>query len=123
VTPAGAKTAPSRTDAEAALTRLQELSAELRGAAILDASGKPLAATGPLERWAEPARGLLAAADDAAGEAASQVHVGTEDGEAFAVRQDGLAAVAVAERFSLASLMLFDMRSVLRDLARGGGEG
>jgi hypothetical protein len=122
VTQAGAKTAPSRTDAEAALTRLQEMSAELRGAAILDGSGEPLAATGSLERWAEPARGLLAAADAAAGEPASQVHVGTEDGEAFAVRQDGLTAVAVAERFSLASLMLFDMRSVLRDLARGGGE-
>jgi hypothetical protein len=123
VTPSGTKTAPSRTGAEVALARLQETSAELRGAAILDASGEPLAATGPLERWAEPARGLLAAADAAAGEPASQVHVGTEDGEAFAVRQDGLAAVAVAERFSLASLMTFDMRAVLRDLARQGAVG
>jgi hypothetical protein len=29
--------------------------------------------------------------------------------------------VAVAERFTLASLMIFDMRAVLRDLAKGGG--
>jgi len=27
--------------------------------------------------------------------------------------------VAVAERFTLASLMIFDMRAVLRDLAKG----
>jgi hypothetical protein len=29
--------------------------------------------------------------------------------------------VAVADRFTLASLMIFDMRAVLRDLARGVG--
>ena len=47
------------------------------------------------------------------------MHVATEDGEAFAVRQGDLAMVAVTERFVLASLMLFDMRSVLRDLTSG----
>ena len=35
----------------------------------------------------------------------------------FAVRHEGLAAVAVTERFALASLMFFDMRAALRDLA------
>jgi hypothetical protein len=45
--------------------------------------------------------------------------VGTEDGEAFAVRHAGLALVAAADRFTLAGLMLFDIRAVLRDLARG----
>ncbi len=64
---------------------------------------------------------LLAAADAAGDEPASHVHVATEDGEAFAVRHEGLAMVAVAERFTLASLMIFDMRAVLRDLARDGG--
>jgi hypothetical protein len=44
--------------------------------------------------------------------------VATEDGEAFAVRHEDLAMVAVAERFTLASLMIFDMRAVLRDLVR-----
>jgi hypothetical protein len=119
VTPPATKTAPSRAGADAAVARLQELSAEIRGAAILDEAGEVLAATGPAERWAGPARELLAAADAAAGEPALQVHVGTEDGEAFAVRQDGLAAIAVADRFSLASLMTSDLRAVLRELARG----
>jgi hypothetical protein len=119
VTPPATKSAPSRTDAEAALTRLQGLSAEIRGAAILDDSGDVLAATGPTERWAGPARELLAAADAAAGEPVLQAHVGTEDGEAFAVRHCGLAGVAIADRFVLASLMTSDLRAVLRELARG----
>ena len=42
--------------------------------------------------------------------------MGTEDGEAFGVRHGDLAMVAVADRFTLASLMIFDMRAVLRDL-------
>ena len=37
----------------------------------------------------------------------------------FAVRHEGFALIAASERFALASLMLFDMRAVLRDLARG----
>jgi len=59
---------------------------------------------------------LRAAADAAGSEPAARAHVATEDGEAFALRHGGLAIVAVAERFTLASLMLFDMRAVLRDL-------
>ncbi len=69
--------------------------------------------------WAKAANGLLRAADAAAGEPVSHAHVGTEDGEAFAVRHEGFALIAASERFTLASLMLSDMRSVLRDLARG----
>jgi hypothetical protein len=119
VTPQVTRSAPSRADAEAGVARLRELSSEIRGAAILDEAGEVLAATGPPERWAEPARALLAAADTAAREPVLQAHVGTEDGEVFAVRERGLAAIAVAERFSLASLMTWDLRSVLRELARG----
>lgn len=111
--------APSATDGEVAVARLQAMSADLRGCAILAADGSPLAASGDLEAWGEAARGLLEAADAAAGETATHAHVGTEDGEAFAVRQDGYAVVAAADRFTLASLMLFDMRAVLRDLLRG----
>ena len=36
--------------------------------------------------------------------------------EVFAIRNAGLAAVAVTDRFALASLLLFDMRSMLREL-------
>ena len=37
------------------------------------------------------------------------------------MREGELAMVAVAERFTLSSLILFDMRTVLRDLAAGDG--
>jgi hypothetical protein len=104
--------------AEAAVGRLREMSADLRGCALLGAGGEVLAATGDAEKWGSAASELLSAADAAGGEPASHVHVATEDGEAFAVRENGLAMVAVAERFVLASLMIFDMRAVLRDLAR-----
>lgn len=100
------------------MARLAEMSTDLRGCAVLDSEGGALAASGDPERWAEAGAALLAAADAAGEEPASYVHVATEDGEAFAVRHEGLAMVAVAERFALASLMVFDMRAVLRDLAR-----
>jgi hypothetical protein len=111
--------APSAADAEVAVARLAAMSADLRGCVIVDPDGKPLAASGDTAAWGEAARELLAAADSAAGEPALQTHVGIEDGEAFAVRHEGFALVAAAERFALASLMLFDMRAVLRDLVRG----
>jgi len=105
--------------AEAALAYLREMSPDLRGAAILGFDGVVLAATGAPERWREDAAALLEAADRADGEAVEQVHVGTEQGEVFALRHAGLAAIAVTERFALASLTLFDMRALLRDLAAG----
>ena len=108
-------------DASAALARLREMSADLRGAAILGADGEVLAASGADEAWGEAARGLLAAADAAASDPVTRVHVATEDGEAFALRSGDFAAMAVTERFTLASLMLFDMRAVLRDLLGGPG--
>ena len=94
------------------------MSADLRGCALLDPDGGALAATGDRDRWAAAAADLLTAADEAGGEPATHIHVATEDGEAFAVREEGLALIAVTERFTLASLMVFDMRAVLRDLAR-----
>jgi hypothetical protein len=104
--------------AEAAVGRLCEMSADLRGCALIGPGGQALAATGEADRWAEPAAELLAAADAAGDEPASHLHVATEDGEAFAVRHEDLAMVAATERFTLASLMIFDMRAVLRDLVR-----
>jgi predicted regulator of Ras-like GTPase activity (Roadblock/LC7/MglB family) len=105
--------------AEAALAFLAEMSPDLRGAAILAADGAVLAADGDGERWGEDAGTLFAVADRAGPEPAEQVHVATEQGEVFALRHAGLAAVVVADRFALASLMFFDIRSTLRDLARG----
>ncbi len=101
------------------------MSPDLRGAAILDSGGEVLAASeGEAERWREDAAALFAAADGAEEAAVEQVHIATEQGEVFAIRNAGLAAVAITDRFALASLLLFDMRSMLRELAAPpkGGE-
>jgi predicted regulator of Ras-like GTPase activity (Roadblock/LC7/MglB family) len=113
-----AATAPAPASAEAALSFLTEMSPDLRGAAILAADGSVLAAGGERERWREDAADLLAIADRAGAEPAEQIHVATEQGEVFALRQSGLAAVAVTDRFALASLLFFDLRSTLRELAQ-----
>ena len=97
-----------------------ELSPEMRGGAILD-SGTALAATGELGEWGDAAAELLSAAG--ADERFEQIHVATEAGEVFAVREGSLTAISVTERFVLASLMAFDMRATLRDLAAGTANG
>jgi predicted regulator of Ras-like GTPase activity (Roadblock/LC7/MglB family) len=106
--------------AASALAYLTEMSPDLRGGAILDAGGAVLAASSQPERWREDAASLLAIADRAGEEPVEQAHIATEQGEVFSVRHAGLAAVAVTDRFAHSSLLFFDMRSVLRDLARGG---
>jgi predicted regulator of Ras-like GTPase activity (Roadblock/LC7/MglB family) len=114
--------APSAEAAEQALALLNEMSPDLRGAAIFDPRGAVLASSGDPDRWREDGAALFEVADRAGGEPVEQIHLGTEQGEVFALRHAGLAVVAVTERFALASLLLFDMRSLLRDLA-GGGNG
>jgi predicted regulator of Ras-like GTPase activity (Roadblock/LC7/MglB family) len=104
--------------AAAALAFLTEMSPDLRAAAILGPDGALLSAGAP-GHWREGVATLFDAADRAGGEPIEQVHIGTEQGEVFALRHAGLAAVAVTERFALASLTFFDMRSLLRDLAAG----
>jgi predicted regulator of Ras-like GTPase activity (Roadblock/LC7/MglB family) len=105
--------------AAGALAYLAEMSLDLRGAAILAADGAVLAASDHPERWGEDAAALFEVADRAGGEPVEQVHIGTEQGEVFALRHAGLAAVAVTERFALASLTFFDLRALLRDLVAG----
>lgn len=117
---------PTGESAAAALEFLAEMSPDLRGAAILGPDGEVLAATdGDPERWRDDAAALLAAADEAEEAPVEQVHIATEQGEVFAIRNAGLAAISVTDRFALASLMLFDLRSALRQLATpnfGGSE-
>src|SRR6188474_2371583 len=106
--------------AEGALAYLTEMSPDLRGGAILGSDGVVLAASDRPERWGEDAAALFAIADRAGPDPVEQVHIATEQGEVFALRHAGLVAIVVTERFALASLFFFDMRSVLRDLAAGG---
>jgi hypothetical protein len=115
------RTKPQTPEAELAIARLEEMSTDLRGCALVDAAGECLAASGDADRWGAAANAFLTAADDAGEGEVSAIHVATEDGEAFAVRDGELALVAVAERYALASLMLFDMRTILRDLRTGAG--
>ncbi len=111
--------------AAAALAFLTEMSPDLRDGAILAGDGAVLAASGEPGRWREDAAKLFEIADAAGAEPVEQVHIGTEQGEVFALRAHGLAAVVVADRFALASLLFFDMRATLRDLALSafGGPG
>jgi hypothetical protein len=112
--------APTLSDPGRAVAYLEEISPMMRGCAILSESGEVLAASGEDERWGVAGRDLIAAADAAGGEPVAHAHVATGDGEAFCVREGRLAAVAVTERFTLASLMLFDMRAALRELGAAG---
>lgn len=119
----GAFRAPSPEAAGQALAYLAEMSPDVRGGVILTADGRLLAASSEEDGWAEAAMALLAAAGGDDGEPVEQIHVATEQGEVFLLVHRGLAAVAVTERFVLASLMSFDMRAVLRDLGEAGREG
>jgi hypothetical protein len=112
--------APALADAGRAIEYLEEISAELRGCAILSEDGEVLAASGDDEGWGEAGRELIAAADAAGGEPVAHAHVATGDGEAFCVRESGYVAVAVTDRFTLSSLMIFDIRIALRRLAAAG---
>ena len=116
----GVRETPAADAAASALAYLTEMSPDLRGGAILGPGGAVLAASDSPDRWGEDATTLLEIADRADREPVEQIHIATEQGEVFVLRHAGLAAVAVSERFALASLMFFDMRSVLRDLASGG---
>jgi hypothetical protein len=121
-------TAISEGAAEETLGRLHELSADLRGAALCAPDGSLIAAIGPDDpdgpAWERAVRELWEAADGATGDSGARtVHVGTEEGEVFGVRADHASIVATADRFALASLMLCDLRAVLRDLSEPGGEG
>ena len=95
------------------MERFGAASAEVRGCAIFGPGGG-VAASGDPAQWADVGPALLRAADTAAGSRATHAHVATEEGEVFAVRSGELAMVAVTSRFSLASLVLADMRAALR---------
>ena len=92
-----------------ALAYLRELSADIRAGVVLAPDGRLLA--GP-EALAAPARDVLAAAPDA-----RELQVATADGAVFAARSDRHAIVVVCGRFALPSLIRYDLRLALGDLA------
>jgi hypothetical protein len=101
--------------------RLVELSADTRAALLLEAPGDSSVAAGSAdgEELAEAARELLRAVDKAADEPPSELEAQVLGGSVFAVRGPRWTLVAVARRSALASLMLYDMRVLLRGLQEG----
>jgi hypothetical protein len=106
--------------AERAVEGLAEMSVDLRACAILGPDGARLAASVDDVDWEGCASELWESAAEADRPAATQVHVATENGEVFAARTGGGVAIAVTERFALASLMFCDLRAALRDLEDEG---
>jgi hypothetical protein len=96
---------------ELAVDYLRELSADIRAAAVLTPAGEPLAGAGEL---AGAARELLTAAPGAA-----EIEVVTGEGAVYASRSDHHAVVVVCGRFALPSLIRYDLKVVLGELAPG----
>jgi hypothetical protein len=94
-----------------ALDYLRELSADIRAGVVLDPKGALLA--GP-EAMHQPARDLLEASGDA-----KELQVTTADGNVYAARNEQHAIAVVCGRFALPSLIRYDLRVVLADLAGG----
>ena len=92
-----------------ALDYLRELSADIRAGVVLAPDGALLAGA---ENLAEPARELLTAAGDA-----RELQVTTADAGVYAARSDQHAIAVVCGRFALPSLIRYDLRLVLGDLA------
>lgn len=84
---------------------MRELSADVRAAIVLDATGAPLAGPAAL---ADPARALLAA-----GAGAVEVEAAGGEGVVCAVRSPAHAAVAVCGRFAIAGVVRQDLRAAL----------
>ncbi len=99
------------------VAELIEESAGLRSCAVIDERGGVLAATDP-RGWAPQAERLWRAAAGPAGANPAYVHVAIDAGELFAVRDEHFTVIGVADRFSLASLILCDLRAALRRLER-----
>lgn len=109
--------ASTLTDPASAVAHLEETTPELRGCAILDSQVQVLASSGEGADWGKAATELIGAASAASRERPDHVHIATGDGEVFCVKWGELTALAVAERFVLSSLLLFDLRAALRELA------
>jgi predicted regulator of Ras-like GTPase activity (Roadblock/LC7/MglB family) len=107
-----------------ALRYLLELSADIRGALLLDRDGRLLATAGHLPpddlsgvagRLAEAARAL---SPDGDGQPAIEVDVFSEGGVMFLLAEGELLMSCVTNRGVHPGLIFYDMHAVLRDLDR-----
>jgi hypothetical protein len=99
--------------------RLRDLSADVRAALLLDASGEPVGLVGGPAELVDEARTLVAAADRAAPDGdPEELEVQFPRGAVYVVRRGPWALIAVAGRGSLSSLVRWDMRVLLSELAK-----
>ena len=104
---------------ELALQYLGELSTDIKASVLFSADGKKAATSRPGEtgeQLRELAAQLFKRAEEADDQTVSQVEVSTGDGAVYAVRDENWTAAVVTGRFALASLMFYDLRTVLQDL-------
>jgi hypothetical protein len=103
--------------ADAALTpgRFEALSSDIRACVLLDPDGGFVAVDSGHEADGEQLAELTRSLLEQAG--AAQVEVSTGSGVVYALRQNGWALGAVTGRFALSSLVFFDMRKALEELA------
>ena len=104
--------------AAAALEYLAQLQPDLRMAAIIGPDDEIIQAGGGSEGIGKAIDVLVTEIHSEPGKRPAEAHIATGFGEVFVVWEGDLQLVAVAERFVLASLLSFDMRTVLRDLNR-----
>ncbi len=107
---------------ERALDYLHELGTDIRAAVMLDSGGALAAHSRGHRSRAEPLRQLVMElfqdADAAADGGAEGVEVTTPRGSVFAVRSSSWMLAVVTGHAVLSSLVLYDLRQVLVELAR-----
>jgi hypothetical protein len=105
-----------------ALDYLDELSVDIRAAAILDSKDELAAHSGDSRERGERMRKLVLELLEQAGNAVPglddvpQVEVSTPNGGVFALRESGWTIAVVTGRYTLSSLMFYDLRRVAEDL-------
>jgi predicted regulator of Ras-like GTPase activity (Roadblock/LC7/MglB family) len=103
-----------------ALQYLGELSTDIKASVVMATDGKVAAGSKPGEagdQLRELTAELFERADAADSEVVTQVEVSTGDGAVYAVRDERWTIGVVTGRFALSSLMFYDLRNVLDDLA------
>jgi predicted regulator of Ras-like GTPase activity (Roadblock/LC7/MglB family) len=105
-----------------ALAELLEVSEDVVAAVILDAEGRPKAATVPdaaAAKAAEIAAAMLAYGDALrTGASTARLEAVTADGTVFVLREGRAAIVAATGRDAVAGLVLHDLRTTLRKVRR-----
>lgn len=103
----------------AAVAALVAETTGIRACALISPDGEVVAESAEGD-WPASAEAMWEAAVDARRPDPTQVHVATEEGEVFLARDDaGVTAIAVTDRFPLASLVFCDLRAALRQAERG----